>query len=147
MEELKGQKAEPEQEEEEGVPFYPLHFLKEVICVFIVFGLLLALATFWPAPMEPKADPFSTPAHIKPEWYFLAAYQFLKVAEVFAFMGAQAPKVIGVVGPGVVFLLLLLWPFVGRRAEAHPSSRLFITLAWIVGIVFFITFTIWGHYS
>ena len=71
--------------EEEGIPFFPNHLLKEVIVAFMLIALLLTLATYYPAPMEPPADPFTTPEHIKPEWYFLAAYQGLKAAEYLDF--------------------------------------------------------------
>jgi len=75
----------------------------------------VTLVMFFPAPMEPPADPFETPEHIKPEWYFLSAYQGLKVAEYFSFLGAWAPKVLGIlIQAGGLFLLVLL-PFLDRN--------------------------------
>jgi len=134
-------------EQEKGEPFFPHHVLKQGIVMLLTLGLFLTLVTFFPAPMEPKADPFTTPEHIKPEWYFLAAYQFLKVAEKLDFLGQWAPKVIGVLGQGVVFILLLLVPFLDRSEGRHPRKRpLFITLG-ILGVIGYIVFTIWGYYS
>ncbi len=80
---------------EEGEPFFPHHVLQQTMVIFLTLAALVALVIFFPAPMEPPADPFETPEHIKPEWYFLAAYQSLKVAEYTAFLGAWAPKVLG----------------------------------------------------
>lgn len=138
---------ELEEEAEEGVPFFPIHFLKEVMVIFIVLGVLLALVTFLPPPWEPKADPFSTPEHIKPEWYFLAAYQVLKVAQYLSFMGQWAPKFIGVAVPGLILLVVFLLPFVDLREERHPRRRPVALVLGILGVVALIALTVWGHYS
>lgn len=134
-------------EEEKGEPFFPHHVLKQGIVMLLTLGVFLTLVTFFPAPMEPKADPFSTPEHIKPEWYFLAAYQFLKIAEKLDFLSQWAPKIIGILGQGVVFLVLLLVPFLDGGEARHPKKRPIFTLLGILGIIGFIIFTIWGHYS
>src|SRR3972149_1563057 len=133
---------ELEEEAEEGVPFYPIHFLKEVMVIFIVLGVLLALVTLLPPPWEPKADPFSTPEHIKPEWYFLAAYQVLKVAQYLSFMGQWAPKLIGVAVPGLILLVVFLLPFVDLREERHPRRRPVALVLGILGVVALIALTV-----
>lgn len=135
------------EEVEEGVPFFPIHFLKEVMVIFIMLGVLIALVTFIPAPMEPKADPFSTPEHIKPEWYFLAAYQVLKIADYLSFMGQWAPKLLGVLGQVVVMAILIFLPFIDRRPERHPFKRPLALIFGIVLVLAFIGLTLWGHYS
>ena len=138
---------ENEKEKKKQSAFYPDHVFKQLIQVFILFGALIALATFFPAPMEPKADPFDTPPHIKPEWYFLAPYQFIKAAEKLQFLGSWAPKIVGVFGQGLVILLLFLWPFLDRGDERRPWKRpKFLALA-ITAIALLIIFTVWGHYS
>ena len=130
-----------------GEPFYPNHVLKEVIIVLLILGLLIALATLIPAPMESKADPFSTPEHIKPEWYFLAGYQLLKLAEKLDFLGAWAPKMIGVLGQGVIIAIIFFLPFIDRGSERYPHKRPIATTLGILGVISFIVLTIWGHYS
>lgn len=130
-----------------GHPFFPHHMVVQLIQILLVFGLLVTLTTLIPAPMEPKADPFTTPEHIKPEWYFLAAYQFLKVAEKLSFLGPWAPKLVGVLGQGIAILLLFSVPFIDRNPERRPSRRKFAILAGILGVVLFVIFTIWGKYS
>ena len=134
-------------EAEEGVPFFPVHFLKEVMVVFISLGVLVALVTFIPAPMEPKADPFSTPEHIKPEWYFLAAYQALKVAEYLVFLGQWAPKLLGVLGQGVIMAIIVFLPFIDPNPERHPWRRPVALILGILLVLVFVGFTLWGHYS
>lgn len=138
---------DPVYEEEGGVPFWPNHLLKEVIAVFIMLGLLCSLIVFIPAPMEPKADPFITPEHIKPEWVFLAAYQFLKVAEVLSFISPAAPKVLGVLMQGIFVISLFFIPFIDRNKERRPWKRPIAVSLGITGLVLFIIFTIWGHLS
>jgi quinol-cytochrome oxidoreductase complex cytochrome b subunit len=125
------------EEIEEGKPFFPNHFLKEVMVAFLLFGFILTLAVFFPFPFHEKANPFQTPEGIKPEWYFLAGYQLLK----------YVPKVVGILGIGVLLIILFLVPFLERSPERQPSKRKF---AWSIGIVvifFALLFTILGYLS
>ena len=43
-----------------------------------LLAILVVLASVFPAGLEEEANPLETPAHIKPEWYFLAVYELLK---------------------------------------------------------------------
>ena len=45
--------------------------------MFFIISFLPTL--FFPEDANTPADQFKTPAHIKPEWYFLAPYQMLKL--------------------------------------------------------------------
>lgn len=100
-------------EAEGGKPFYPNHILKEGIVVYIALGLLLTLAILYPMMPTEKADPFSTPEGIKPEWYFLPMFQLLK----------YLPEPIAVGLPGLVGTLIFLLPFLDRSPERHPRRR------------------------
>ncbi len=80
-------------------------------------------------------------------WYFLAAYQFLKVAEKLSVLGNWAPKLVGVLGQALAILLLFSVPFIDRGPDRHPSKRKLAILAGICGVILFIVFTIWGKYS
>nr|NIS75581.1 hypothetical protein [Deltaproteobacteria bacterium] len=88
-------------------PFYPNHIIKQIIQISLVIAVLVFLSSVVPPPLLPKADPFISPDRIRPDWYFLAAYQFLKFADEFRFLGPWAPKLIGVLGQGAGGLLLL----------------------------------------
>ncbi|MBI5183684.1 MAG: hypothetical protein HY999_04910 [Nitrospinae bacterium] len=134
-------------EDIKGEPFFPHHVLKQLIIILLIFGLLIALATYIPAPMEIKADPYSTPEHIKPEWYFLISYQLLKLAEKLDFLGPWAPKVIGVLGQGIIIAIIFFLPFIDRGSERYPHKRPIAIILGILGVISFIILTIWGHYS
>lgn len=134
-------------EEKLGEPFFPDHVILQVVQMLLVVAVLVVLATLLPAPMEPKADPFSTPEHIKPEWYFLASYQFLKVAEKLGVLGAWAPKAVGVMGQGIALLVLVLLPFLDRGKERHPFRRARVMALGLLFILIFAALTLWGHLS
>ncbi len=100
---------------EGGEPFFPHHVLKDLTTIYLVMGVLTSLAILYPAHLGVPADPLSTPAGIKPEWYFLPAYQLLK----------YVPEAIGVLVPPLLFGLLFLLPFLlDRSKERHPRRRL-----------------------
>jgi quinol-cytochrome oxidoreductase complex cytochrome b subunit len=132
-------------EEEKGIPFFPNHMLKEIVMMCAILAGISILAVFFPAPMEEKADPFTTPLHIKPEWYFLAGYMSLAFAEKLAFLGAWAPKLIGVLAQGVVVLFLFIFPFFDKNPERNPRKR---PIAMTLGGLFVLSFailTLLGH--
>ena len=70
-----------ENNQEKGVPFYPDHVALEakvalgVVILVVVIGVI---GLFAPVGLGAPADAMDTPAHIKPEWYFLALYQLLR---------------------------------------------------------------------
>jgi quinol-cytochrome oxidoreductase complex cytochrome b subunit len=122
-----------------AIPFFPNHFLKEVIVMCMVAAGLIVLTTLFPAPMEEPADPFVTPTHLKPEWYFLANYKILQLAEYLSFVGSWAPKLVGVLVQLVVVLVLLFFPFFDKNPERHPKKRpIMISL----GLIFIILYGI-----
>lgn len=98
-----------------GEPFFPHHVLKDLTTTYVVLGLLVSLAILYPAHLGEPADPLITPQGIKPEWYFLPAYQLLK----------YVPEVVGVQIPPLFLGLLILLPLVlDRSPERHPRHRL-----------------------
>jgi ubiquinol-cytochrome c reductase cytochrome b subunit len=79
-----------------------------------------------------------TPDHIKPEWYFLANYQTLKIFP---------NELIGLSVQSAAMTFLALLPFIDRGRERHPLKRpLFLACA-IAGLLPWIGLSIWGHYS
>ncbi len=132
---------------EEGEPFFPHHMLEQGIMIFLTLAVLIVLVMFFPAPMEPPADPFETPEHIKPEWYFLSAYQGLKVAEYFGFLGAWAPKVLGILMQAGGLFLLVLLPFLDRNPERNPRRRLFVISLGGLALLILAVLTVWGWVS
>jgi ubiquinol-cytochrome c reductase cytochrome b subunit len=128
-------------------PFFPHHVLRQAIQFLVVFALLVLLSSLAPGPMLPKADPFDAPANVKPDWYFLSAYQFLKVTEKLSFLGQWAPRVLGVLVQGLGAMAVWFLPFWDRNPERHPSGRpLAIRIG--IGVTFFLlAMTLWGHFS
>ncbi len=107
------------------VPFFPNYTLGEFMAWYIVLAVLIILCSVFPAGLEDKANPLLTPEHVKPEWYFLGVYQFLKVAgELRPILGPQAPILVGLAVPGIVVALLVVLPFLDRRPERRPGKRL-----------------------
>ncbi len=128
--------------------FFPHHMVEQIIiCMAIVIGLIV-ISTIFPAHLGPKADPFDTPDHIKPEWYFLAAYHSLKLAEYFEFLGAWAPKILGIMAQGMAVALLLLVPFLDFGGkERRPSKRPIAMAIGAATAIVMLTLTYLGHYS
>lgn len=127
----------------DGIPFFPNYAVKDgaVVCFFL--AVLVALTFFAPglfippAAFEP-ADPFITPPSIKPEWYFLWAYQTLKIFP---------SEIIGLGVQGAFMTLLALWPFMDRSTERRPKRRPIFVVCFVLGITIFIGISLWGHWS
>ncbi len=135
---------------EEGkklLPFWPHYVLSEFIAWYIILGLLIILAAIFPAGLEDKANAFSTPEHVKPEWYFLSVYQFLKVASVFNFLGPDAPRLMGILLPGVALAMLFLLPFLDRGKKRPMRRRPLMLVVTALVLIVIIALTIWGQYS
>lgn len=126
-----------------GIPFFPNYALQDLTSISLYLAFFLGIVFIDPYALFPKdafvaANPFRTPAHIKPEWYFLANYQTLKIFP---------SEFIGLAVQGAAMAFLALLPFIDRGPEKHPLKRpLFLTCA-VGGILLWIGLSIWGHYS
>jgi len=136
----------PEYPEEETIPFFPNYIILEVIVSFIVLAALIVLASLLPTGLEEKADPLNTPQHIKPEWYFLWIYQFIKVPPMVIGPGVLA-ELAGILIPAIGILLLILLPFLDRKPERRPSKRRLAMAITALILVLFVALSIWGWYS
>ncbi len=103
----------PTRPPQELKPFFPDYILDEVIAWYAVLAVLVILASLFPAGLEPKADALVTPEHIKPEWYFLAVYQVLKLV----------PESVGVIAPIALVLVIVILPLLDRNQEVLPRRR------------------------
>jgi ubiquinol-cytochrome c reductase cytochrome b subunit len=121
------------------MPFFPHEILRMLNMMIWTLVIIFGIAIFAPEHLPEPADPHFTPPHIKPEWYFLGAYQFLKVIP---------NKVAGVVLQGVFMLAILILPFLDRAPEGKirrdtPRFRVVAT----VFVVIAVGLTVWGHFS
>lgn len=128
------------QSSENSVPFYPDHVsieAKVVLGVTILALVVGVIGLFFPVGLGEPADPMNTPAHVKPEWYFLGLYQLLKYIS----------KTAGAVLPVIAVLVLIFWPFIDRKPDTLQKSyhrrAIFVT----VFMVILIGMTIWGEMS
>lgn len=126
-----------------GMRFFPTFVMEDVLVIFIFMVVFCVLVFFFPelivfGDAKIPADPFNTPDHIKPEWYFLASYQLLKII----------PSEFGaLILMSVAALLFVFLPFVDRSEESNISKRpvfLMIVLGCIAG---FVGLTVWGFLS
>ncbi len=129
------------------LPFWPHYVLSELIAWYVILGLLVTLSAILPAGLEDRANPLLTPEHVKPEWYFLSVYQFLKVAAVFSFLGSEAPRLLGIAIPGVLLAMLFFLPFLDRGTKKPARQRPVMLLVVAVTLIVLIALTLWGQYS
>ncbi|MGE5223076.1 MAG: c-type cytochrome [Omnitrophica WOR_2 bacterium] len=123
------------QAKENGVPFFPDIIFKDVVVSLLVFGILVALARFFGAPLDARANPADTTYTPRPEWYFLFLFQLLKY-----FPGNL--EVIGVVLiPTLAILLLIALPFIDRSPRRFFLNRPLVSGITLLGIagIFFLT--------
>jgi quinol-cytochrome oxidoreductase complex cytochrome b subunit len=131
--------TESNEKQEKTIPFYPDHFMSEfrvTIVIAVILVVIGAVALVYPVGLGEPADALKTPEHIKPEWYFLGLYQLLK----------YIPKTAGVVVPILGVLLVLIWPFIDKKADTKRQMRIRL-IGSIVFTIILVALTIWGEVS
>src|SRR5210317_285736 len=97
----------------DGIPFHPYYSVKDIVGV-VVFLILFSLVMFFMPEMGGyflehanfvPADPFKTPEHIAPVWYFTPYYAILR---------AVPDKLMGVILIGLAIGLFFLLPWLDR---------------------------------
>ncbi len=109
--------------------FWPNQMFMDALASFVVFGIIVALAIFSPAPLDQKADP--TQKFIAyPAWYFLALYGLLRLAgQTPAAIQPIANLLATVLIPTLAVLVLILLPFLDRNPSRQLSRR-----PWVLGL-------------
>jgi ubiquinol-cytochrome c reductase cytochrome b subunit len=129
-------------------PFWPNDVIDKGIIVSIIIGLFFLVAFFYPGlflPGEEPANTLETPLAVKPEWYFLAAYQTLKLFPTTIF--GDAAELLGMSVQILAITGLFLLPFLDRSPEKNYKRRPYFLKLVIAGVVIFVGLTIWGQYS
>lgn len=130
-----------------GPVFIPTHILNEAIVAIVVMGIIIILAGYFPFGLGSPADPFKTPEHIKPEWYFLPVYQLLKLIpeKLLGLRNASWAMIITF----ILFLVLMFLPWIDRSNPEvrHPLKRPLVTIVGVVVIVAAIALMLWGKMS
>jgi len=108
--------------------FFPDHLLTELLIGLVLMIVLCVLASVFPVPMGPRADPLSTPEVIKPEWFFYVAFRWLKLWSERA----------ALLSLGAIVALMAAWPFVDgwiRRRRPGSEASVFVGIVAVVAIV------------
>jgi len=130
-----------------GIPLWPEQAIISLSVYLFFLFIVTLLATYVPLnPIEAYGPPAAGTPVMRPDWYFLLVYGFLKLVPgdlAIPFPGgALTPETIGgVIFPGFTFLVLALIPFLDRAREpqhylANPLHRPFMTAFGIGGSVF-----------
>ena len=125
----------------DGIPFHPYYTVKDIFGIvafligfsIVVFfmpemgGYFLEYANFIPA------DPFKTPEHIAPVWYFTPFYAILR---------AVPDKLGGVLLMGAAIVILFLLPWIDR-GKVHSIRYRSAAFKWLLAM-FVVSFIILG---
>ena len=120
-----------------AMPFLPHFLLRDLFAWTAVLALMAGLATFYPWELGAKADAFApAPAGIRPEWYFLWAFETLKhVPPTVAGINGEFLAVAAMAGGATAVLLL---PFVAGHT---PRGRRLVLWAGVGALAFMTAMT------
>lgn len=101
------------------IDFYPYYYSKDQRAALVLRRSCTFLRCFYPEALghpdnNIPANPYSTPAHIVPEWYFLAVYRILR---------SIPNKQAGVRAVGLVFVTLRRLPYIHKPSVRGPYFR------------------------
>jgi ubiquinol-cytochrome c reductase cytochrome b subunit len=124
-------------------PFYPNFLVKELSMVMLFLAVTFAIIAFVPTLFLPEAattpaDQLKTPVNIKPEWYFLAPYQMLKMIP---------NKFLGISLQVIAIIVFLFWPFLDTKEERNVLKRPLLLVGFIILLGAWAALTLWGRYS
>nr|AHM94951.1 cytochrome b [Alticola barakshin]AHM94952.1 cytochrome b [Alticola barakshin]AHM94953.1 cytochrome b [Alticola barakshin] len=111
------------------IPFHPYYTIKDFLGALFLLMVLMILVLFFPDVLgDPDnytpANPLNTPAHIKPEWYFLFAYAILR---------SIPNKLGGVLALILSILILALMPLLHTSKQRGLTFRpITQTMYWIL---------------
>lgn len=109
--------------------FWPDQVLKDAVACLAVLATVLFFAVRYGAELSAPADPTEAYSAARPEWYFLFLFQFLK----FEFIEHWGVQFGAIYVPGLVMLLIVLMPIVGRWRLGHRFN-IGLVVALMIGI-------------
>ncbi len=137
-----------EHKNEDSIPFFPDHVRTEfyvVLGVLAVVVIIAIIAMIKPVGIGEPADPLNTPAHVKPEWYFLSLYQILKKIPSMV-LGIQG-KILGVTIPVLLVVVIFAWPFLDSKPDKSRKVYWFRLAFVIFAVLTIAALTLWGELS
>ena len=125
----------------DGYPYYPYFFRKQMYTMMAFFAVMFFIITFFPnlffsGDANIPADPFRTPSQIRPEWYLLAPYQFLKLIP---------NKLLGIALQLSLIAIFLFWPFLDTQEEKNVMKRPILRGVFLFLIALWIILLLWGR--
>jgi quinol-cytochrome oxidoreductase complex cytochrome b subunit len=136
-------------------PFWPNEIIKMTVAVLCTLAIIMLLAilpvlldSIGILGMEHAEEPANprgaTPVGIKPEWYFLATYQYLRLMPT-QLLGISG-KTCGVLSQGLIVTIAVFLPFWYRkRANQQPGNAYRIAVTSV--LAGFLILTIWGGWQ
>ncbi|TFH66058.1 MAG: cytochrome bc complex cytochrome b subunit [Candidatus Zixiibacteriota bacterium] len=131
--------------------FFPNFLYRDLLLWLVALNVLALLAVLFPDGigvvhwhLGEKADPFSPPPEvIRPEWYFMFAFQTLKlIPGRVLFMEGELFGIIVLSAGGIIWALV---PFLDRASSRHGRpSRLWVAFG-VVVVTFIVVMTILGY--
>ncbi len=139
-----------------GIPVWPEQSFISLSLFFFLLFVVVLMATYIPLnPIEMFGPPSPGTPVMRPDWYFLPIYGFLKLVPgdvSFYIAGAKiTPETIGgVLFPGLLGLILVAIPFLDRVSEPqnyleNPLHRPLMTSLGIGGAMFLCMTTLAGY--
>ncbi|MCP4603667.1 MAG: cytochrome bc complex cytochrome b subunit [Proteobacteria bacterium] len=119
-------------EEGKTFRFFPDHIFTELIIGLGVLIVISAISVIFPMELQEKADPLTTPAHIKPEWYFYFTFRWLKLAGL----------TVAVFSLGAVSFIFVFWPFFDKALTRLTKKDLTVPLG-ILAVLGILVLTLW----
>ena len=125
----------------DGIAFHPYYTVKDIVGVVVFLFIFCFIVFFFPEmggyflekPNFEQANPFKTPEHIAPVWYFTPFYAILR---------AIPDKLMGVIAMGASIALLFVLPWLDRSPVKSMRYKGWMSKIWLV--VFCISFVILG---
>lgn len=125
----------------DGIPFHPYYTVKDIVGVVVFLFVFCTVIFFFPEmggyflekPNFEPANPFKTPEHIAPVWYFTPFYAILR---------AVPDKLLGVIAMGAAIAVLFVLPWLDRSPVRSMRYKGWLSRIWLA--IFVVSFVILG---
>lgn len=127
-----------EKHEKSETVFFPNFLFREAIAALILVAVVVTLALMLPMKVGDPADPSDSAFKPRPEWYFMAPFYLLKI------FPSSLEMVPTVVGPALLFIGLMVFPFFDTTVERNPTKRPIAMAIMAVSVLLTVAFTVLG---
>ena len=125
----------------DGIAFHPYYTVKDIVGVVVFLFIFCFIVFFFPEmggyflekPNFEPANPFKTPEHIAPVWYFTPFYAILR---------AIPDKLMGVIAMGASIAFLFVLPWLDRSPVKSMRYKGWMSKVWLV--IFCVCFVLLG---